>query len=78
MKDIVLKGSSVKRELWILLISFGLAMVVNICSILIYETAWIELFTSMGFVAILTVVFYVLAGLCRLLIEGLRTLIKFI
>ncbi len=76
MNDIILKGASLKRELSILLVSFIVAFGVNVYAIIVYKTGWGEVLTALGFVAILTVIFYVIVGLVRLLIKGIKALIK--
>ncbi|MGQ1784812.1 MULTISPECIES: hypothetical protein [unclassified Saccharicrinis] len=75
MKDIVLKGTSVRKELRILLIVFLIAFGLNIYSIITYKTLWGELLTSLGFVAILAIIFYLIVGVIRLLVLGVRKLI---
>ncbi len=69
MNDIILKGNTVKRELVIFLISIVFAFGVNIYAIIAYKTEWSELFTSLGFVAIIALVFYVVVGIVRILIN---------
>ncbi len=76
MNDIILRGAAIKRELTILLISFVVAFGVNVYAVIAYETQWVELLTSMGFVLILTLIFYLVAGLVRLLIKGIIAIVK--
>ncbi len=76
MNDIILKGASLKRELSILFISFLVAFGVNVYAIIVYNTGWGEIFTALGFVAILTVIFYVVVAIVRLLIKGIKTIVK--
>ncbi len=76
MNDIILRGAAIKRELTVLLISFVVAFGVNVYAVIAYETQWSELLTSMGFVLILTLIFYLVAGLVRLLIKGIIAIVK--
>ncbi len=67
MKDIVITGRRVRLELYILFASFAIAELVNLFSIIKYETPWTELFSQIGFVLILTVIIYAVQWLLRLL-----------
>ena len=72
MKDITLKGTVVKRELTIFLITFFIATGINIYSIITYDTPWGELYTSMGFVVILALIFYLLLAVIRMVATGVH------
>jgi len=64
MKDITIKGVSIKRELWIFLGIFILAFAINIYSILHYKTSWSELYTQLYVVVLVSIFFYcVIAGI---------------
>lgn len=65
MKDIVIPGKVVKRELAILLVSFVAALLLNLFSIIGYKTAWTELFTQLHVVVVVAVVIYILVVLLR-------------
>lgn len=71
MKDITIPGKTIRRELLILLLSIGIAVVLNIYSIIAYGTEWKELITTFHIVLLLGLVIYLLMGLVRLLIKGL-------
>ena len=68
MKDILVKGKWIKRELLFLALSFGLAFVVNIVGILQHGTRWVELLTQLDVVLLLSFVFYILLWFVRLVI----------
>ncbi|MCD4769058.1 MAG: hypothetical protein K8R35_02680 [Bacteroidales bacterium] len=68
MNDIVIKGKWIKRELFVLLLSFGLAFIINIVGILKHGTEWKELLTQLHIVLFLSFVIYVLLWFIRLLI----------
>ena len=72
MKDITIKSSTLKKESLFLALLFGLAMVINIVSILIYDGFWTELITQIPVVIVLTVVLYILVLLVRLLIYTIK------
>lgn len=76
MNDIVLKGTSIKKELLIFLIVFTAVFAVNIYSIIAYKTPWSEVISSLGFVIIFALVLYLLVFVVRLIIKTLIRLIK--
>ncbi|NOU61283.1 hypothetical protein [Marinifilum caeruleilacunae] len=65
MKDIVLKGKNLKRELIIYLFCFVITTGMNIYSIVSYDTKWPELWLSLPIVFLLSIVIYALSGLFR-------------
>lgn len=76
MKDIIIKSGSLKKELYILLICFGVAYILNIVSIIIYKTSWKELITSIGYVIVITFVLYFLAAIIRGIVKLIGLLFK--
>lgn len=61
-----------RRELYIWLISFAVANLLNVFSILYYKTQWKELYTQWGFVLALSLVMYVLYTLVRIIISLIK------
>ena len=59
MKDLVIKGSVVKRELRILLACFVVSMVLNVFYILKYKTSWAELIGQLHIVILLALFIYI-------------------
>ena len=57
-----------KRELIVLLFCFGIAFLINVYAVIRFHGGAIELFTQIGYVCVITGVFYVLTVLVRLLI----------
>lgn len=76
MKDIVIKSKQIKRELYIALAAFAIAIMLNIYAILKYKTQWTELFSQLGYVLALSVVIYLLALVVRLVVLAIRKLLK--
>ncbi len=76
MKDIIIKRAWIKRELIIIIFTYVLANLLNLASILVYQTEWSELFTSQLFVLYLTEWLYIISIIGRLLYFGLQYLIK--
>jgi hypothetical protein len=72
MKDIQIKGKTVKREIIILLIVFSAALALNIFSIVNYKTNWSELYKEFYIVIILTFVLYFIIWPVRLLAALLK------
>lgn len=76
MKDLRITAKRQKKELKFFLFCFITAFAINITSILIYKTRWIELISSIGYVLVLAVLLYVVLVFLRLiwkfLLKGIR------
>ena len=68
MKDIVIKGRTVLREIFVLLGSIVCAEVLNLCSILHFGTSAVELVSMAGFVLVLGIIVYLLLWIVRLIV----------
>lgn len=67
MKDLVITGKSLKREIWVILSCFVVACCVNLFAILKYDRPAVELVSQIGFVIAIAVVIYLLLWIVRLL-----------
>jgi hypothetical protein len=67
MKDTVITASRKKRELMILLICFVAAYILNIIGIVQHGAPASELVTQLHLVLLITVIFYGVAGILRVL-----------
>lgn len=67
MKDIIIKGSSIRRELYILLASLVVAEGINLYAVISMTRPAKELITMIGFVAVTGVVIYLLILVVRVL-----------
>lgn len=76
MKDIVFSVKRQKAELKIFGVCVGLAYLMNIIAIILYQTSWSELWTQTLWVLILSGVLYGLSVGLRLLIYFLRMWLK--
>jgi len=76
MKDIVVTAKRIKKELCILLGCFAFACILNVISIMLFQTAWLEIFTQIGYVLIITFSIYVLVTFIRLVIRLFRALLS--
>lgn len=72
MKDIVFTARSQKRELLYLLISFVIAVLLNLGAILYYGAPMSEMFTSFFYVLVFTLFLYALTLIPRLLYMMLK------
>ncbi|PKQ64249.1 hypothetical protein BZG02_05350 [Labilibaculum filiforme] len=72
MKDIVKKKAVLKRELIIFIVALIIAFALNMYSIIAYQTPWTELITSLGFVVIFALLFYLVALVVRLVLKGIK------
>jgi len=77
MQDIRIKAEKVKKEFYLYLICLAIGCVVNIVSIVIYQTKWLELITQFGYVILISIVLYLLLVLFRLLFTLLIWFIRF-
>lgn len=76
MKDIVLSAKRQKKEIKIFCYCVVLAYIMNIISIIVYDTNWSELWTQLLCVLILSCIFYSISIVFRLLSFGICRLFK--
>ncbi len=76
MKDWVITGRHVRRELWVLLGCLLAACLVNVYAIVRYARPVSELWTQIGYVVVLALVVYLLLALLRLLAAGVLALVR--
>jgi len=69
MKSITLHP---RREFIIWLIAFLFSNLLNVYGIIRYKTSWIELFTQLGYVIVLSFLLYFFVALIRLVISLVR------
>jgi len=67
MKEIIITPKQLKKELLYWLLAFGLANILNIYSIIKYETSWMELITQIGYVFVLSIIIYLVLVLIRII-----------
>ena len=77
MQDIRIKADKVKKEFYLYLICLVIGCVVNIVSIVIFQTKWLELITQFGYVILISIVFYLVLLLFRVLLSLLIWFIQF-
>jgi len=76
MKNIIIPGRRIARELLILIGCVVIALVVNIYAILKYKTEWKELVTTLHITIVLGVIIYIALGIVRLILAGAARLFR--
>ena len=76
MKDIIIKEKHIRRELYLILVSFVLAFVVNIGAIVAFDRPWSELYSQIGYVLFITVGIYVVLATVRIIIALLYRMFR--
>lgn len=66
MKDIVFTKAAQKREFYIWLVCFVVANIINVISIIKFQTLWYEIFTQIGYVVVTSLLLYGLVLVVRL------------
>ncbi len=74
MKDFIIRGKSIERELKVLLGCAVFAYLLNIYAIFKYGTFWAEFITTLHYVAFLALAVYILLWLPRLLVKLIQLL----
>lgn len=75
MKDIVITGKALKRELWVLLGCLAAAYCLNVYAVLHYSRPAVELFNQIGFTVCAALVLYLLCWLVRIVALIVKLLI---
>lgn len=65
MKDINIKAKTIKKELWIFLVSILIAFGMNIYAIIKYNTEWSELISKIHIVILLGLIIYFILLILR-------------
>ncbi|MDA3927739.1 MAG: hypothetical protein PF541_02190 [Prolixibacteraceae bacterium] len=73
MKDILIKSKRIKKELLYLLVSLALADLLNVISIIVYKSSWKEIFTQLGYVFMIGILFYILSIIIRVLVRVIKS-----
>jgi len=76
MKDLTIKASSIIRELLIFAGMLVAAFLTNVYAIWVHDGQWGELISQLHIVLLLSVVYYVLLVVIRLIIRGIMLLVK--
>ncbi len=76
MKDSIISAKTKKREFNIFIIALVVAFILNIISIIAYNTQWIEVVSSLHYVLLFAIVLYIIQGIVRLIIWGIKQLVS--
>lgn len=74
MKDLVITSRRLKKEMYILSACFITAFLINIFSIVTFKTPWYEMFTQIGYVAVITFILYLLVAMIRAVVFLIKKL----
>lgn len=76
MKDIVIKATTLKRELYILLAAFIVGVLINLYAIITRDGSYIELITQIGWTMVIGVILYALLAILRGIYLGISMLFR--
>lgn len=76
MKDIVISAKRAKTEVAIYAICFILAFLTNVASIIFFDTEWSELLQYMGYVVVLSLVYYAITLIARGVIWAVKRVFR--
>ena len=76
MKDIVITSKKIKRERNIYILCFALAFIINIIAIIVYTRPWVEMFSQIGYVFVISLFIYFVLWILRLLYMCGKSLFK--
>lgn len=76
MKDTIITARQKKYELKIFILCFIVACLLNVYAIITYEKSFSELYTSIGYVAVFSVILYLFSVFIRLIFYYLKKLYK--
>lgn len=76
MKDIVITSQMIRRERNIYLLCFLLSFAINIVAIVVYERPWIEVLSQLGYVFVISIFFYIILWIPRLIFKWICRLFR--
>lgn len=76
MKDLVISGKNIRRELLILLGCFIVGMLTNVGAIIAYDRPFTEFFSQIGFVIVFSLILYFVLWVVRLVVLAVRQIVR--
>jgi len=76
MKEIIITVKQQKREIFFLLLSLFISLILNVLGIIIYKTPFTEFFTELPNVLVITLFFYIVTVGIRIGILTIKSIIK--
>lgn len=68
MKDIIIKGKSIRRELIVMACCIIAGTIFNLVAIIMYHKPIVELFQTIGYILFVALIIYLATGLLRLIV----------
>ena len=68
MKDIVITSERIRKEIYYICGSFVLSFATNIFAVIAYSRPWTELFSQLGYVAVIAVAVYSVLLVLRIVV----------
>jgi glucan phosphoethanolaminetransferase (alkaline phosphatase superfamily) len=75
MKDILIKGTALKREIVIWTIALVVSVGINIYAIVKYGNSWSEILTQLPVVVLISVLLYLLIWVLRGILKTIRKIL---
>lgn len=66
MKDTIITAAVKRREFFIWLACFVVANIINVVSIIKFQTPWYEIFTQVGYIVVISLLIYGLVLVVRI------------
>lgn len=76
MKDLTISSKRIKSEMRTWFFCFFTALLINICAIINYKTNWIEIFSQLHIILLLSIVIYLFLGVIRIVARLIARLFK--
>jgi len=76
MQDWIITPKRRKKELLAWILCFTFMVIVNVISIIKYNTPWRELYSQLHIVFFLSIVFYVIVLIIRMIVNGVIKLFR--
>lgn len=75
MEELVITKKRLKKEILIFAICFLIAFAINIIAIIYFKTPWYEIFTQIGYVLIILLLFYLTVIFVRFIVYLIKKFI---
>ncbi len=76
MKDVVISGRRIARELWVFFSCFLMALSINVFAIIRFKTHWKELITTLHITIAVALILFVVVALIRIITSGCMRLFR--
>jgi len=76
MRDITVKGKTLKRELLLFFFLFVIVFCFNVYAIVDYKAPWTEIISELHYVLLISFTVYLIIGIIRLIVLAIKTLLN--